>query len=322
MVSSGASAVGVASAIALSIDHQLHSAIESESRVFQIQSRVHSLPTLRTIITAGPAPAPQAQHPQTVSTKMTSDRLRSRISIYGKGIRSPSIPSSPRSRLNPTFTTSPVPPQLDPPALHSASSGSIVTEMTPSRAPCPSRDRAATQSRSSSLPSALRIHNTHPDRSSPSSGRSTPGPHGKRSVKHLTCFWWQQKGHCRFSEEDCLYAHHDTGMYTQPPRQLRPGEPAMAGRNLDRNIQKLHSERSSASLSSLNVSRPATPRAASFDSPTQTLIKSDLPTTRDSHILRDLVEQGLKETAVLISTIDSLQNENKGKVPTMAELVC
>lgn len=39
----------------------------------------------------------------------------------------------------------------------------------------------------------------------------------RRSVKHLTCFWWWEKGECRFSDEECLYSHHDTGHYTNAP---------------------------------------------------------------------------------------------------------
>jgi hypothetical protein len=65
--------------------------------------------------------------------------------------------------------------------------------------------------RSSSLPS------------SPKSRRATPHPHGKPSVKHLTCFWWKVKGDCRFSEDDCLYAHRDTGLLADAPRQVTPG---------------------------------------------------------------------------------------------------
>jgi hypothetical protein len=56
-----------------------------------------------------------------------------------------------------------------------------------------------------------------------SSNIGTPHPHGKPSVKHLTCFWWKEKGDCRFKEEDCLYAHRDTGLYADPPRQVIPG---------------------------------------------------------------------------------------------------
>ena len=60
-------------------------------------------------------------------------------------------------------------------------------------------------------------------RTSSSSRPGTPHPHGKPSVKHMTCFWWKEKGECRFSEEDCLYSHHDTGLYADPPRQVLPG---------------------------------------------------------------------------------------------------
>jgi hypothetical protein len=83
------------------------------------------------------------------------------------------------------------------------------------RTPTPSaggfKGKARSGTRSSSLPG------------SPKSRRATPHPHGKPSVKHLTCFWWKVKGDCRFSEEDCLYAHHDTGLLADAPRQVTPG---------------------------------------------------------------------------------------------------
>lgn len=72
--------------------------------------------------------------------------------------------------------------------------------------------------RPSSLPRRSPVHSRKS-----SSNPGTPHPHGKPSVKHLTCFWWKEKGDCRFREEDCLYAHHDTGLYADPPRQVIPG---------------------------------------------------------------------------------------------------
>lgn len=43
------------------------------------------------------------------------------------------------------------------------------------------------------------------------------------SVKHLTCYFWAKNGVCKFSEEDCLYAHHDTGKVAQGPLQVEQG---------------------------------------------------------------------------------------------------
>ena len=45
---------------------------------------------------------------------------------------------------------------------------------------------------------------------------------GPPSVKRLTCFWWRERGFCKFVEEDCLYAHYDTGLYADPPRGYVP----------------------------------------------------------------------------------------------------
>lgn len=64
------------------------------------------------------------------------------------------------------------------------------------------------------------IHNmtSSPESRSQSSDSST-----KPSVKHLTCWWWYEKGQCRYSESECLYAHHDTGLVADAPRQVKPG---------------------------------------------------------------------------------------------------
>ena len=43
------------------------------------------------------------------------------------------------------------------------------------------------------------------------------------SVKHLTCYFWAKNGVCKFSEEDCLYAHHNTGKVAQGPLQVEQG---------------------------------------------------------------------------------------------------
>jgi hypothetical protein len=64
-------------------------------------------------------------------------------------------------------------------------------------------DSAALQGRdpprSASVPPTMGSNNSSDDLAS------------RSSVKHLTCFWWKEKGTCKFSEDECLYAHHDTG---------------------------------------------------------------------------------------------------------------
>lgn len=130
----------------------------------------------------------------------------------------------PSSNPPPTFTTSPAvsesgspSPSRFPSIERTSSQTSLNTRHFQSRprTPTPSsaglKGKARSQPRSSSAPS------------SPKSRRSTPHPHGKPSVKHLTCFWWKVKGDCRFTEEDCLYAHHDTGLLADAPRQVTPG---------------------------------------------------------------------------------------------------
>jgi hypothetical protein len=40
---------------------------------------------------------------------------------------------------------------------------------------------------------------------------------GMDEGKNTTCFWWWKTGHCKKSERECLYAHRDTGVYAKPP---------------------------------------------------------------------------------------------------------
>ena len=40
---------------------------------------------------------------------------------------------------------------------------------------------------------------------------------GMDEGKNTTCFWWWTTGHCKKSEKECLYAHRDTGIYAKPP---------------------------------------------------------------------------------------------------------
>ncbi|KEF60466.1 uncharacterized protein A1O9_02027 [Exophiala aquamarina CBS 119918] len=92
-----------------------------------------------------------------------------------------------------------------------------------------------------------------------------------RNVKHLTCYYWKT-GSCSKSPEECAYAHHDTGMYTDKPLTLFPGGPAMAGRNLIRAQQTLRLQ-SSDSTSTTTV----TPRSQSQpEAPVTTISNDDL----------------------------------------------
>jgi hypothetical protein len=183
------------------------------------------------------------------------------------------------------FTTSPTSSDSDSPCLPGVRSSSN-TSLNQFQGPVHYSPRPPTPAvkmgrgcRTSSAPG----RSPHSRKSSSSRPR-TPHPRGKRSVKHLTCFWWKEKGDCRFKEQDCLYAHHDTGLYADPPRQVVPGgrfpghatcsssvtepthchrenitdhthdaEPAMAGRSLDRALKKLYPNhnKSSSSLGSM-----------------------------------------------------------------------
>jgi hypothetical protein len=63
--------------------------------------------------------------------------------------------------------------------------------------------RGRSNSRSASVPPTRNTMTTD----------DTTNPDGQRSVKHLTCYWWLNKGVCKHSAQDCLYAHWDTGKF-------------------------------------------------------------------------------------------------------------
>ena len=56
----------------------------------------------------------------------------------------------------------------------------------------------------------------------------SPSPGGEicssqpKSVKHLTCWYWANKG-CRLPDHVCLYSHIDTGRLADPPVQVQRG---------------------------------------------------------------------------------------------------
>lgn len=53
----------------------------------------------------------------------------------------------------------------------------------------------------------------------PSSTQKQPKP----SVKHLTCYFWSEFGHCQWSSTECLYAHWYTGKVASAPVQIEVG---------------------------------------------------------------------------------------------------
>ncbi|KAL2043759.1 hypothetical protein N7G274_003278 [Stereocaulon virgatum] len=51
------------------------------------------------------------------------------------------------------------------------------------------------------------------------------------SVKNLTCYFWLKHGKCKWTDEECLYAHYHTGKAASGPVQVEQGKPAVAGKN-------------------------------------------------------------------------------------------
>lgn len=51
------------------------------------------------------------------------------------------------------------------------------------------------------------------------------GPIKRKTMKDLTCWFWLNKGDCRFDEDRCLFAHHHTGKVAEPPKRSTPNKP-------------------------------------------------------------------------------------------------
>ncbi|KAL9122148.1 MAG: hypothetical protein Q9187_001291, partial [Circinaria calcarea] len=116
-----------------------------------------------------------------------------------------------------------------------------ITLDTPSRL----RDIVATEpalendSSTASNPPHLDVPNSTPRNERPDSGDSnieanTPRvvqtEQNPRSVKNITCHWWATKV-CRYTEDECLYAHSIQKTIAEQPRKLDPNGPPVAGRN-------------------------------------------------------------------------------------------
>lgn len=52
---------------------------------------------------------------------------------------------------------------------------------------------------------------------------SSTGAIARPSVKHLECYYWRRKGHCKYSDDECLYAHHMTGRCAEAPGRVTEG---------------------------------------------------------------------------------------------------
>lgn len=56
--------------------------------------------------------------------------------------------------------------------------------------------------------------------------------------KQLECYFWRRDGYCKFSEEECLYAHHRTGKVKEIPGQAkimdRETEPLGSSQHIDK----------------------------------------------------------------------------------------
>lgn len=61
------------------------------------------------------------------------------------------------------------------------------------------------------------------------------------SVKHLTCYFWAKNGTCKWNDDECLYAHHDTGKVANGPLQVEPGRKSDTLHFIDTSSQEVRS---------------------------------------------------------------------------------
>ncbi|KAI4140226.1 MAG: hypothetical protein L6R39_005893 [Caloplaca ligustica] len=53
--------------------------------------------------------------------------------------------------------------------------------------------------------------------------------------KHLTCFYWAKNGSCRYSGEECAYAHYNTGIVANDPMRNHQSVPVSANNSNNNN---------------------------------------------------------------------------------------
>ena len=71
------------------------------------------------------------------------------------------------------------------------------------------------------LPTPYTVSSWRPGANQPSSGNASAS--SPPSVKHLTCYFWDKYGRCKWSDEECLYAHFQTGKVAGGPVQVEMG---------------------------------------------------------------------------------------------------
>ncbi|KAI1611846.1 hypothetical protein EDD37DRAFT_651467 [Exophiala viscosa] len=239
------------------------------------------------------------------------------------------------------------------PAYPNTSSAPNTPQMqdTPSRPAREQHGRRRGDTRSSSVPSIVRqpsgsqhmVHGTRgPSRTQPSSHTTTPYRHSptnsgtggpvkpnRNSVKHLTCYWWHKTSRCRRTDEECLYAHWDTGRYTDPPKQVNPGEPAKAGKSLQRALQKkeederrgahlmqalTHVQGSSTDVSSREVTPPNGLNSQAYGSSTTPSPVAVGPFEEFKYKLENIcaqAEAGIRRDWVQSEAVEALQMANR-----------
>lgn len=149
-------------------------------------------------------------HPQTQASPLSFSGLTMHSPSHLRGDSSPYMPIQAPSMTSPSITT-PTQPSTTLPhqALRPRTAGIPNMLVAQPTWPTPSP----------------RFQNPLPPQPTPSSthARSSTQKQPKPSVKHLTCFFWSEFGHCQWSSTECLYAHWFTGKVASAPVQVEVG---------------------------------------------------------------------------------------------------
>ncbi|KAL8902080.1 MAG: hypothetical protein Q9207_004891 [Kuettlingeria erythrocarpa] len=114
------------------------------------------------------------------------------------------------------------------------SSGSPYGFHTPAMSGSPNRSFGG-HARAKAADYAVNASFEFPQASTGHSGNASGSP-PKKTMKHLTCFFFNKFGECKLPEELCLYSHGREGTtgVASAPVHKEPGKPAVAGRNAEK----------------------------------------------------------------------------------------
>lgn len=156
------------------------------------------------------SPAPTTMQPQMPASATLPSALTTHSSSHLRGDSTPYTPIQPSSMTSPS-STAPNQPNLTLPHQTSRPQTAGLTSMPALQPTWPTPSPRCQKP----LPSQPTLSSANVQ----SSTQKQPKP----SVKHLTCYFWSEFGHCQWSSNECLYAHWYTGKVANAPVQVEVG---------------------------------------------------------------------------------------------------